>query len=617
MVTSASHLKIEPSAWERFKGVEKDEVRYLDIKYLDEERKDKLKVSGSSFYRENVWDFTQEYPEYRPSDVTLNFRTIKFSDGSDITDLNKSLYLDQAKEYVYTLLVQPPWSRPKLTTYFSSIKNGLKAIFNYMFENGFNYLSELDKYDLDEFLGQLANKNHCFGRAVTNRTLTSRSQGLDWLYEQSTKMRHGLRINPFRDFGSRTQWAASAAEIALGRKESNTREMPDSVARELVACAIKDLRLADALFEMRRLKAQYECREITQDELPVRISEIFKEYGVYDPGSPCTERKLASRLRAAAYVMVAMFTGMRISEVQEIRFGAENNWLVQKVDIDGGIKNFHFVVTHTRKLEPRPREYHWQTIPIVQEAIEALEKVSYPFFAKGNPYLFASPRSKYSVSKTSLDSSLKAFARVHCIRHTGDIWPLASHQFRKKFARIMVRQGLGLRALQDQLKHFDIEMTKVYGDPNLYAELQAEKFELSEELLEEFVGSQIPVIGGGAEELHALRKEFIGLAKKDRGAFLKSLPEKALVEQTDDGLCFYRAKKALCGGDKSNCRPADCNNSWIPASGKKRTLIWRKQENERMVSFFKNQPLKVSFLRGRIEEIDKLLRQLDGRENQP
>ena len=181
----------------------------------------------------------------------------------------------------------------------------------------------------------------------------------------------------------------------------------------------------------------------------------------------------------------------------------------------------------------------------------------------------------------------------------------------------MVRQGLGLRALQDQLKHFDIEMTKVYGDPNLYAELQAEKFELSEELLEEFVGSQIPVIGGGAEELHALRKEFIGLAKKDRGAFLKSLPEKALVEQTDDGLCFYRAKKALCGGDKSNCRPADCNNSWIPASGKKRTLIWRKQENERMVSFFKNQPLKVSFLRGRIEEIDKLLRQLDGRENQP
>ncbi|MAI31028.1 tyrosine-type recombinase/integrase [Marinobacter sp. NFXS11] len=616
-MTSASHLKIEPSAWERFKGVEKDEVRYLDIKCLGEEGKDKLRVSGSSCYRENVWDFTQEYPEYRSSDVTLNFRKIKFSDGSDITDLKKSLYLDQAKEYVYTLLVQPPWSRPKLTTYFSSIKNGLKAIFNYMFENGFNYLSELDKYDLDEFLGQLAIRNHCIGRAITNRTLTSRSQGLDWLYEQSTKMRHGLRINPFRDFGSRTQWAASAAEIALGRKESSTREMPDSVAGELVACAIKDLQLADALVEMRRLKAQYECREVTQDELPVRISGVFKEYGVYDPGSPCTERKLASRLRAAAYVIVAIFTGMRISEVQEIRFGAENNWLVQKVDIDGGIKNLHFVVTHTRKLEPRPREYHWQTIPIVQEAIEALEKVSYPFFEKGNPYLFASPRSKYSVSKTSLDFSLKAFARVHRIRHAGDIWPLASHQFRKKFARILVRQGLGLRALQDQLKHYDIEMTKVYGDPNLYAELQAEKFELSEELLEEFVGSQIPVIGGGAEELHALRKEFIGLAKKDRGAFLKSLPERALVEQTDDGLCFYRAKKALCGGDKSNCRPADCNNSWIPASGKKRTLIWRKQENERMVSFFKNQPLKVSFLRGRIEEIDKLLRQLDGPEDQP
>lgn len=614
-MTSASHLKIEPSAWERFKGVEKDEVRYLDIKCLGEEGKDKLRVSGSSCYRENVWDFTKEYPEYRSSDVTLNFRKIKFSDGSDITDPTKSLYLDQAKEYVYTLLVEPPWSRPKLTTYFSSIKNGLKAIFNYMFENGFNYLSELDEYDLEEFLGQLANKNHSSGGVITNRTLTSRSQGLDWLYEQSTKMTHGLRINLFRGFGSRAQWAASAAETVLGRKESNTREMPDSVAAELVICAIKDLRLADALVDMRLLKDRYKCREVKQDDLPIKVAEVFKKYGVYDSCSACTERKLASRVRAAAYVMVAMFTGMRISEIQEIRFGAENNWLVQKVDIDGGIKNFHFVVTHTRKLEPRPREYHWQTIPIVQEAIEALEKVSYPFFEKGNPYLFASPRSKYSVSQTALDSSLKAFARVHGIRHAGDIWPLASHQFRKKFARIMVRQGLGLRALQDQLKHYDIEMTKVYGDPNLYAELQAEKFELSEELLEEFVGSQIPVIGGGAEELQALRKEFIGLAKKDRGAFLKSLPERALVEQTDDGLCFYRAKKALCGGDKSNCRPADCNNSWVPATGKKRTLMWRKQENERMVAYFKGQPLKVSFLKGRIEEIDKLLSQLEGLEN--
>jgi hypothetical protein len=175
----------------------------------------------------------------------------------------------------------------------------------------------------------------------------------------------------------------------------------------------------------------------------------------------------------------------------------------------------------------------------------------------------------------------------------------------------MVRQGLGLKALQDQLKHYDIEMTKIYGDLNIYSELQKEKFILSEELYEEFLGSQIPIIGGGTEDIQELRKQFLGMTKKDRKVFLSSLPKKALIEQTDDGLCMYRPRKSLCGGDKRNCRPADCNNSIIPAVGVTRTLQWRKQENERMLLFFKNHPLKVAHLTSRVEEIDKLLSQLN------
>ena len=101
------------------------------------------------------------------------------------------------------------------------------------------------------------------------------------------------------------------------------------------------------------------------------------------------------------------------------------------------------------------------------------------------------------------------------------------------------------------------------------------------------------------------------MTKKDRKVFLNSLPKKALIEQTDDGLCMYRPKKSLCGGDKRNCRPADCNNSIIPAVGVTRNLQWRKQENERMLLFFKNNPLKVAHLTSRVEEINKLLSQLN------
>jgi len=48
----------------------------------------------------------------------------------------------------------------------------------------------------------------------------------------------------------------------------------------------------------------------------------------------------------------------------------------------------------------------------------------------------------------------------------------------------------------------------------------------------------------------------------------------------------------------------------MPASGKKKTLIYRKNENLRLMSLFKDQPFKLAHLQSRNEEIDKLFDQL-------
>ncbi|PXX95462.1 hypothetical protein CR157_17485 [Halomonas sp. LBP4] len=229
-----------------------------------------------------------------------------------------------------------------------------------------------------------------------------------------------------------------------------------------------------------------------------------------------------------------------------------------------------------------------------------------------NPFLFASSHvHARPVSKTAISTNLQNFISYHNIRFNGKLWPIATHQFRKKFARLAVRSGMGYVELKDQFKHYDIEMTKVYGDINIYSELQAEKFKLSQEKYNELFGSQIPIIGGGAKEVLSIRKKFIGMTKKEKASFLSTLPIKALIEQTDDGLCMYRPKKALCGGDLSNCRPADCNNAILPAISLYKTLEWRKSENARMLSFFKNNEQKTEYLRRRNEEINKLLAQLD------
>lgn len=609
-----------------FSGKRSYDVPYLkliDIRKLSINDLKWLKVSEESFYRDKKWKFTAEFPDYAEYDVTLDFTKIFFSDGSNITDAENQIYLNQVREYYFTLMVDPPSAYPKLTTWVGSTRRCIKALFDYMKKNSIKYLSDLDGSDLNDFLEGIAEEKNQQGGIVTNRTLTSRTQGLDWLYEQANKMSVGLTVNPFAEYGSRTQWAESASEKVLPRKKSGTAEIPDLVAEMIVKHTLEDLKLSEVLADLYDAEQRLPTSRYDTKIRSAARKEVYERHGWWSDEKKGHVRKtLEARLEGAAYCLIALFTGMRIHEVLRIKHGSENNWREEDVEIDGGVKKMCFVLTTTTKLEARPMAYKWQTIPIVEMALLALEKGFKRYSDAGNTWLFPARdhgglKRKQAASKSSVGHNIKNVCKVHDIRHNRNVWHLASHQLRKKFARTMVRQGLGLKALQDQLKHYDIEMTKIYGDANLYAELQAEKFELSAELIEEFVGNQIPVIGGGAEELGTLRREFLGLAKKDRSQFLRSLPTKALVEQTDDGLCFYRAKKALCGGDKANCRPGDCNNAWMPAAGKKRTLLWRKQENERMLTYFKAQPLKVEFLKSRIAEIEKLLGQLDKMESRP
>ncbi|MDT4840822.1 Phage integrase family protein [compost metagenome] len=302
---------------------------------------------------------------------------------------------------------------------------------------------------------------------------------------------------------------------------------------------------------------------------------------------------------------------MRWHEISAIKSGASYHWIEEVIEHEGLKRKFYFVVTHTYKLQAQSTKYMWQTLPIVKSALEAADR-GLASRRKNGGFLFPSEkRVGQRISDTTTNAILKKFAYLHDIRFGGRVWKPASHQFRKKFARIMVRQGLGLRALQDQLKHFDIEMTRGYGNMSLYVELQQEKFQLSTEQYDELLSNQVPIIGGGAAEVAEYRKQFLGMTKKEQLKFLQELPRSAVIEQVDDGLCMYRPQKALCGGDRAACRPADCNNSVLPAAGKRRTFEWRRQENFRLLEYFKADPLKVSFLSERIGELEKLLKQLD------
>ncbi len=451
------------------------------------------------------------------------------------------------------------------------------------------------------------------GRPITDRTLRSRIFGLLWLYEQSDKITDGIRVRPFGEDGTITSWCKSNALKVSDRRVFTTPEMPDEIAVKLIQQALIDIELIDKIEDIRNSIERHRHigrKKIINTCYGRVICDTRKfPWSRYGMSSYSDLLLLESRLNTAGYILISMLTGMRFHEVQRIPKGHRQNWVEQKVDLQEASRNFYFVVSTTSKMEATPTRYQWQTVPFVKYVLDAVERCNSRESSKDSPWLFNTRRAN-SLSISSINHMLKSYVQLHGIKFNDLLWDLASHQFRKKHARLMIRQGLGIMMLKDQLKHYDVEMTKGYGDLNLYAELQQEKFELSSEKYAELIGSQMPIIGGGAEVLAEMRKTFSGMIASDRDAFLRSLSKKALIEQMDDGLCMYRPAKAMCGGDKKNCRPADCNNSLIPAISLRRILKWRLHENERLIRYFQGDSQKIAHLHSRVEEISKLLIQI-------
>lgn len=580
----------------------------LDLKGIKDTARLSLRVSEESMYSENIWRFSKENPNLDYSQVTVNFSRFRFDDGSIITDPGHELFLRTVKDYAFSMLNHPPPSHPKWSTFCTTLHRGLAALLRFMNSNAIHRLSDLTRLDLNQFLAEMVEQQNASGGTITNRVLRSRVYGLQWLHDQRDKMENGLILDPFADYGSLTQWAAKCCVENIPRDARRVVEMPDKVARELLVHALDDLQIADTLVQIRELQSKFKPKKRQESGRTMIVNPI--PWHRFNLKSGSQIRSLEQRLLAACYIVIAMLTGMRWHEITAIKSDPSLNWSEELIEYDGAARVFYFVSSATNKLQAVPTKYKWQTLPLVKNALTAAER-GLASRRKSGSFLFPSQEVGRRASDSGMLNALQCFAAYHNVRHGDEIYKVATHQFRRKYARLMVRHGLGIKALQDQLKHFDVEMTKSYGDMNLYVELQAEKFVLSEEQYLEIVSGQVPVVGGGASDVQILRKQFLGMTLLDRGKFIAELPKTALIEQMDDGLCMFRPKQALCGGDRAACRSADCNNAVIYATGKRKTFEWRVMENEKMLDYFKGQPLKVSFLTERLRQLRKLLAQID------
>jgi hypothetical protein len=589
---------------------------FVSIRHLTFEQRQRLQVTSESHWYHDTWSYAAEGKGVKRRAVTVSYKNYRLLDKSSLTAPDNWRHLDWLRCYMHVMFTQPFPCGPKLPTVISCIRRGPVWLLRYVAHQGIRSVSEMTATDWSSFLDWIADVPSASGGKITNRLLRSRVKGIDWVWKQRNELPDGPKVYPWGRFQNANEWIRSACEEVVPRGANRTIEMPDEIACALFSGSLKLLREGmPRVLAVTAARQKYRpIRKLvrvgksgTQQKLVITNPFQWEEWGFRDGFE---FRSYKADMEAAAMALVGLLTGMRAHEIIAIPSSIAEAWVAMPVEFGNFRETFYFVRTKTSKLEPQPTSLLWQTVPLLREVLEVVLALNAKEITGGSKWLFASKicRGKdQDESKVSngISVKLKRLAKRLCLP-----WPqIATHQLRKKFSRIVVRQGMDLIDLQVQLKHFDIEMTRVYGDPNLYGELQTEKFELSQELYREIVTSKEPVGGGGRHEIRKLRIQFAGIVVANREEFLASLAQKTMISVVDEGYCLYNASRALCGGNSQACRPDLCENSVVPLESMRRMLSLRRDGNKRLLKRFRGHPMKSAALIHQINMIDGLLRQ--------
>lgn len=548
----------------------------------------KTMVSSYSCYADDVWDFSDRFPKIPRDDARVKF-ALQLQSGL-LTDNKHAKLLDSLKCLVYSLVFDPPMARVGITTVLRAVRpgHGLAHLFIFLANNQIKSLSSVTTDDFDDFLEYVSELPGKVEK-ITNRTLTSRTRGIEWISLQGEKLSDQLSFSPWDDARSLGVWAKSNAEAVVPRGTLQTQPWSETLVEAMVRLALTVLASAS---ELERKCIQY--RDGAKNHPSIRQHYV--------------------ELRSAVGFLAMIFSGMRLTEVLMIPATLTESISVTEVR-DGDRIFLGRFIHSTRSKSKNHVEDAWVTIPVVHQAITALSNIDAILPVK---YEYLIHAARFGAER---DTSRRLGAKVFmtqlnqlAISHGVDLSEvdgcISSLDFRRTFSRLVTRKGLNPLELKAQLKHDDVSLTMQYGSPGLREHLVTEKHNFTRDQYAELLGGDARVIGGGAAEIKEMRIVFQGLTRGEKDGFLTQLPKEALVDQTELGLCFYRPHLALCGGRKIACRPDACKNSVIRVEEFSKTLNFRISENTRLARLFARQPAKRAHLKAQLALLNNLQRQI-------
>jgi integrase len=614
------------------------------ITTLDSPEKCRLPVSiaidanGSqlviSRFEDVVWDFWPYIPQENLALHSKRFSwEITLPDGSRLTDPLHAELLENAKEFIWSLWVDPidGRKRPSMLTLIIKCKSTIHLL-RWMISQGMTRFAHLNGRSLDYIpVAKISSKNGLAGET----TIRHRLQTLEDLYLQREKLKDALSAHPWPE-----QTVTSLAGIILsGGYILGVKRILDRVAKDLAQAALeyvenKAKRLLDTRDAVMAVEDAGRLRGLTTSHISTfYVSPVARDYGFN--GARAFNDELR-HLRNACYIIINLFSGIRNSEMMSLAI----NCISHGKSYDGSTDLTWMCGTIYKTGQ---RTYKWLVPSVVEKAVSVMERYSEPFRAKllveelmlvksldvtdqekkkslacrlatvrhqkNSLFLGERPRDHRQIevsSNAAINYQLKQFCqKLNICGDDGKPWILASHQFRPTYAYFIASSQLGdLQYLREHFGHWSDDMTLLYAqgatdqfeiDNGLLDEIMDVKREKQETILHAYVDNDVP-LANGEHWLGDWRRTVRTAANKDE--LIRELSGTITLNGTGHSWCVGSAKGTGCGGlcvfEADMC--VDCNYGII---GPEHLPVWREiawQQTEALSMPDMGTPAKVRTL---------------------
>jgi integrase len=478
-------------------------------------------VSPDSRFGDSEWDFSSfiHVKNVPPCRTKLNF-DIPLPDGTQLTDpCNELLYISTKECYYAQLQAQPNCRQPNVRTLISELAN-LRIFICWTVNNKHSIYSQLCAHHVEVYFvsflrGHSEDENEGVKARSEERVVTI-LRVVQRLWEFRDQMSDSLTFNPF---GGRAPCTVFGVDISH-RGQNRTPVIPDEVMIPLGNAALdyvyiysKDILEARARVEALRReldeRARYDYSHGVRDTPTFRATTIGNYLRSALRDVPLTIRadtgepwrppfssvfhlyREEDLLFTACYIVTAWLTGMRDSEIADMRAGC----LRCELSDDGVIERIKIRSTVYKGVrDRRGRPETWVTIEPVAEAVDVLTRVTEHLRARTGgkvTELFVRGERKLSVSVIAGDrirQMLRSFAEhIDLPLVNGKMWNLCSRQFRRTLAWWIGRKPFGVIAGMSQYKHVESATFEGYTarDAEFVSNLEEERLLANIDVLEE------------------------------------------------------------------------------------------------------------------------------------